>query len=74
MIYYFLHEYEGREDGNPDYIMTVKEVGASMYRGASSTKSGSGPCLLSYGVPIIQLAGAETVESKLIAYHSLLRT
>lgn len=35
MMYYFLHEYEGREEGNPEYIMTVKEVGASMYRGAT---------------------------------------
>jgi len=36
-MYYFLHEYEGREEGNPEYIMTVKEVGASMYRAGAET-------------------------------------
>lgn len=52
MMYYFLHEYEGREEGNPEYIMTVKEVGASMYRGASLNWV-LDPCLLSYGLHLL---------------------
>ena len=33
MMYYFLKEYEGRDESDENYIMMVKEVGASMYRG-----------------------------------------
>ena len=33
MMYYFLKEYEGRDESDESYIMMVKEVGASMYRG-----------------------------------------
>ena len=33
MMYYFLKEYEGRNESDENYIRMVKEVGASMYRG-----------------------------------------
>ena len=33
MMYYFLKEYEGRDESDENYIMMWKEVGASMYRG-----------------------------------------